>query len=70
MNSFVTTSTQMQISQNSLTNNTRRMQGGEGKNNLTHYRTTTKALKQQKRNKGTKDPRTPRHQKILLQPIH
>jgi hypothetical protein len=46
------------------------MQGGEGKNNLTHYRTTTKALKQQKRNKGTKDPRTPRHQKILLQPIH
>jgi hypothetical protein len=40
------------------------------KKNLTHDRTTAKALKQQKGNKGGKDPGTARHERILLQPIH
>ncbi len=69
MNPFVTTSTQMQISQNSLTNNTRRMRGGEGKKESHPWQDYCKSFeaaerkqrRKRSRNRKTRENSTPTH---------
>ncbi len=63
MNPFVTTSTQMEISQNSLTNNTRRMRGGEGKKEshpLQDYCKSFEAAETKQRRKQIQEPQDTR----------
>ncbi len=61
MNLFVTTSTQMHISQNSSTNNMRRMWGHEGKKEshpLQDYYKSFEIAKRKQRSKRSRNPKT------------